>query len=330
MISNSKQPPYPHPLTPSPLLRGKGSLAKQKLLANCCLCGHRCGIDRLKGELGVCRAGAMVEVASYCVHRGEEPVISGAKGSGTIFFAHCSLRCVFCQNFEISQGGEQGVAWSDRDEEGLAGIMLELQGKGVHNINLVSPTHYGPQIIEAVGLARKMGLKLPIVYNSGGYDSLELLKELAGKIDIYLPDLKYFNNENALKYSGAKNYVETARAGIEEMYRQVGNLNGGEGRGTRGVLVRHLVLPNNLSNSLEVLDFLASLSKDVWISLMSQYSPQHRAGEYPELNRKLTPAEYQRVVDHAEKIGLHNLYVQELTSSEVYLPDFKQAAPFEN
>jgi putative pyruvate formate lyase activating enzyme len=301
-----------------------------KLLANCCLCGHRCGVNRLKGERGVCRAGALAEAASYCVHRGEEPVISGDKGSGTIFFAHCSLRCVFCQNYEISQGGGQGRAREGKEGRELAGIMLELQGKGVHNINLVSPTHYGPQIIEALALARQQGLRLPVVYNTGGYDSLELLKELAGKIDIYLPDLKYFNNENALKYSGAGNYVETARAGIEEMFRQVGNLKGGEGQGMRGkgILVRHLVLPDNLSNSFEVLEFLASLSKDIWVSIMSQYSPQHRAGEFPELNRKLSPAEYQRVIDHAEKLGLHNLYIQELESSEVYLPDFGRDDPF--
>jgi putative pyruvate formate lyase activating enzyme len=313
---------------------------RQKLLENCCLCGHRCGVNRLKGEIGVCRAGLLPEVASYCVHHGEEPVISGEKGSGTIFFAHCSLRCVFCQNYEISQGDGQGRAREGKGRQGraregkggreLAEIMLELQGRGVHNINLVSPTHYGPRIIEALDLAREQGLKLPIVYNTGGYDSLELLKELAGKIDIYLPDFKYFNDANALKYSGAENYVATARAGVEEMWRQ-GQERGeqGQGKGEKGILVRHLVLPGNLSNSCEVLDFLASLSKDIWVSIMSQYSPQHRAGEFPELNRKLLPAEYQRVIDHAEGLGLHNLYVQELDSSEVYLPDFGREDPFQ-
>jgi putative pyruvate formate lyase activating enzyme len=300
-----------------------------KLLENCRLCGHRCGVNRLKGEKGVCRAGLLPEVASYCVHRGEEPVISGERGSGTIFFAHCSLRCVFCQNCEISQA--EGVTGRDRDEQGLAGIMLELQGKGVHNINLVSPTHYGPQIIEALDLARKQGLKLPVVYNTGGYDSLDLLKELTGKIDIYLPDLKYLDDDKAYKYSGAKDYVETVKSGIAEMFRQAGNMKiDGKGCGVRGILVRHLVLPNNLSNSLEALDFLASLSTDIWVSLMSQYSPQHRAGEFLELNRKLQPEEYQAVVDHAEALGLHNLYVQELESSDAYLPDFKKNEPFNN
>lgn len=300
-----------------------------KLLENCRLCGYRCGVNRLKGEKGICRAGSLPEVASYCVHHGEEPVISGTKGSGTIFFAHCTLRCVFCQNFEISQGEYEGRGIK-YEREKLAEVMLELQGQGVHNINLVSPTHYAPRIMEAWAMARAQGLKLPVVYNTGGYDSLELLKALQGKVDIYLPDFKYFDNKNALKYSGADNYVETARLGVEEMFRQVGNLEGGEGRGTgaKGILVRHLVLPENLSNSFEVLDFLASLSKDIWVSLMSQYSPQHRAGEFPELNRKLLPAEYQRVIAHAEKLGLHNLYVQELASSEVYLPDFKRQDPF--
>ena len=314
--------------------------ARQQLLANCRLCGHRCGSNKVKGQRGKCRAGLLPEVASYCVHHGEEPVISGDRGSGTIFFAHCSLRCVFCQNYEISQG--QGKAREGKGGRKLAEIMLDLQGKGVHNINLVSPTHYGPQIIETLALARQQGyeiavecakeqgLKLPVVYNSGGYDSLELLKELDGKIDIYLPDLKYFDDEKARKYSGAENYVETARVGFEEMFRQVGNIKtAGMGYGVRGILVRHLVLPENLSNSFEALDFLASLSKDIWVSLMSQYSPQHRAGEFPELNRKLTPVEYQRVIAHAEKLGLHDLYVQELESSEVFLPDFKQDNPFE-
>ncbi|MBN3033466.1 MAG: radical SAM protein [Candidatus Saganbacteria bacterium] len=313
-----------------------------KLLGNCRLCGHRCGVNRVRGELGKCRAGLAPEVASYCVHHGEEPAISGSRGSGTIFFAHCSLRCVFCQNYEISQ-----MAGSDREKQGLAGmgrekylllpahpchspsllekqtelaeIMLELQDRGVHNINLVSPTHYGPQIVEALEIAREEGLKLPVVYNSGGYDSLELLKELAGKIDIYLPDLKYFSDDSALKYSGAKNYVETVKAAVAEMFRQVG-----PGK----LIVRHLVLPNGLAHSFDALDYLASLSKDIWVSLMAQYSPQHRAGEFPELNRKLSPAEYQRVVAHAGKLGLHNLYVQELSSSEVYLPDFQRAEPF--
>ncbi len=281
-----------------------------KLLENCRLCGHRCGVNRLKGQRGKCRAGLVPEVASFCVHRGEEPPISGEIGSGTIFFSHCSLRCVFCQNHEISQGEGAGE---------LAQMMLELQSKGVHNINLVSPTHYGPQIIEALATARDKGLKLPIVYNTGGYDSPELLKELKGKVDVYLPDLKYFSNENARKYSGADKYVETARAAVAEMFRQVG---------PEKLIVRHLVLPNGQAHSFEVLDYVASLSKDIWVSIMSQYSPQHHAKKFPELNRKLLPAEYQEVIDHAEELGLRNLYVQELSSSDVFLPNFQAESPF--
>ncbi len=288
-----------------------------KLLENCRLCGHRCGVNRLKGQRGKCGAGPLAEVASYCVHRGEEPPISGTVGSGTIFFAHCSLRCVFCQNHEISQGeGGRGAGY---EGEKLAQVMLELRDKGVHNINLVSPTHYGPQIIEALGLAKKKGLKLPIVYNTGGYDSLELLKELAGKIDIYLSDLKYFSNENARRYSEADKYVETAKAAVAEMFRQVG---------AEKLIVRHLVLPNGQAHSFEVLDYVASLSKDIWVSIMSQYSPQHHAKKFPELNRKLLPAEYQEVIDHAEELGLNNLYVQELSSSDVFLPNFQAEKPF--
>ncbi|MDD5594450.1 MAG: radical SAM protein, partial [Candidatus Margulisbacteria bacterium] len=268
-------------------------------------------------------------VATYCVHYGEEPMISGRTGSGAIFFSHCSLRCAFCQNYYISQVGN-GENRGEMDEEGLAGIMLELEKKGTHNINLVSPTHYAPQIMEALAIARGRGLKLPIVYNTGGYDSVELIKALEGKVDIYLPDFKYADNRLAKKYSGADNYFETAKTGLAEMFRQVGNMRAGvSGIGVRGILVRHLVLPGNLENSFGVLDFLASLSKDIWISLMSQYSPQHRAAEFPELSRPLNYEEYQKVVGYAEKLGLHNLYVQELESSEVYLPNFKRAEPFD-
>ena len=199
-------------------------------------------------------------VASYCVHHGEEPMISGARGSGTIFFSHCCLKCVYCQNYKISQKAEKAER-DEKDEQELTGIMLELQDSGVHNINLVSPTHYGVQILEALKSAREQGLKLPIVYNTGGYDSIELIKEFKGLIDIFMPDLKYFDDEKAFKYSGVRNYVETAKAGIAEMFRQ------------SDLLVRHLVLPNNLSDSFKVLDYLAALSKDLWVSLMAQYSP---------------------------------------------------------
>lgn len=294
-------------------------------MESCVLCGHRCKVNRLKGQLGKCRAGLKPMVASSCAHHGEEPMISGRRGSGTIFFSHCCLKCVYCQNYDISQlahGREVEI-------EELAQMMLNLRDQGVHNINLVSPTHYALQISEALTLARAQGLKLPTVYNTGGYDSLELLEILEGKIEIYMPDFKYFDNQKAVKYSSAENYVEVARAGIAEEFRQVGNIQfDREGVAVRGLLVRHLVLPNNLADSEKVMDYLASLSKDLWVSIMAQYNPQHLAGEFPELSRRLRWEEYQKVVEHAKKVGLHNFYVQDLTSSETYLPDFKRESPF--
>jgi len=260
-------------------------------------------------------------------------MISGTRGSGTIFFANCCLKCVYCQNYEISQLGTRdqgpGTRGEEVEAERLAEIMLELQAKGAHNINLVSPTHYAPQLINALKLAKQQGLKLPIVYNTGGYDSLELLRELDGLIDVYLPDFKYFGESAAQKYSGAGNYPAVARAGITEMFRQVGNIKLNDERVARsGLLVRHLVLPDNLAGTEAVLKWLAALSKELWISLMAQYSPQHRAAEFPELARRLRPEEYRQAVAQAEKLGLRNVYVQELASSETFLPDFNQADPF--
>jgi putative pyruvate formate lyase activating enzyme len=266
------------------------------------------------GEIGKCGAGIKPRVASFCVHHGEEPMISGENGSGTIFFSHCVMQCVYCQNFDISQRGRGRLV----EIEEVASMMINLQEKGVHNINLVSPTHYAPQIMEALRIARAEGLSLPIVYNTGGYDSLELLREIEGEIDIFMPDFKYFDEEKAFRYSGVRNYVEVAREGVAEMLRQA------------EVLVRHLVLPNGLSSSKKVLDYLSSLSKDVWVSIMAQYHPQFRAREYPELSRRITADEYREAVEYARRVGLRNLYIQELESSDVYLPDFKKANPFGN
>lgn len=279
----------------------------------------------MAGQRGLCGAGAKIEISSYCLHHGEEPVISGAKGSGTIFFTHCSLRCVFCQNYQISQGASKQQEVSSEE---LSGIILQLQKQGAHNINLVSPTHYGPQIVEALKEARANGLKLPVVWNSSGYDSLELLEALDGLVDIYLPDFKYGGDAAALKYSGAKNYFETAKAAIFEMFRQVGDLALAEdGIARRGLIVRHLVLPGGLADSRAVLDYLA-LSPDLFVSLMAQYSPRHRAAEFPELATSLTAAEYNEVVTYAGGIGLDNLFVQDPRSNEAYLPDFEKKEPF--
>jgi putative pyruvate formate lyase activating enzyme len=301
------------------------TLTPDRWLKRCILCGHHCGINRFE-QLGVCQAGPVPRVAAYLVHRGEEPMISGRHGSGAIFFSHCSLDCVYCQNYEISQ-----LARGDeKTEEELIGIMRDLQAKKVHNLNLVSPTHYAPQIFSALEKARSQGLNLPVVYNSGGYDSLELLRELEGKVEIYLPDFKYSDNQSAWQYSGAPNYVETAQQAIVEMFRQRGNIVlDNNGVAISGLLVRHLVLPGRLAEGKKIMQFLAEISPDIWVSIMAQYSPQFKAPEHKELARRLLPEEYQSVVDCAEDLGLHNIYTQAIESSEVYLPDFKSEEPFD-
>jgi len=279
-----------------------------KLAQSCNLCGRQC-------KSSICNPKSEIKVSSYTVHHGEEPMISGTRGSGAIFFTNCNMRCVYCQNYEISQNGHGNI----KSKEELADIMLILQKKQCHNINLVSPTHFMPQILESIKIAIADGLKIPVVYNTNGYDSLELLKELDGMINIYMPDFKYSDNEMAKKYSGADNYVETAKAGIAEMLRQVG---------PRNLLVRHLVLPNRISGTFEVLDFLASIATDIRVSLMAQYSPQHKASQHKELNRKISALEYNETVEYLQNKGFENAYIQELISTDFYLPDFMSDEPF--
>lgn len=265
----------------------------------------------------------MLKIASIGPHFGEEPPISGTKGSGAIFFSTCNLRCVYCQNYQISQEG-MGQFLS---EEKLADEMLKLQELGCHNINLVSPTRLVRKIII---LAKEKGLRIPIVYNTNGYDSLETLKSLEGCVDLYLPDIKYSDNAIALKYSGIKDYVERSRAAITEMFRQVGNLIlDGNDIAQKGLIVRHLVLPNNISGSYESLKFLASLSKEIWISVMSQYYPCYKAIGDAMLGRKITKSEYAQVLDWIEELGFLNVLAQEADSAENYLPDFSRRNPFE-
>jgi putative pyruvate formate lyase activating enzyme len=267
----------------------------------------------------------MLKISSFGPHHGEEPPLSGKRGSGAIFFTGCNLRCVYCQNWQISQEG-LGYAISESD---LADKMLALQDMGCHNINLVSPSQVAHQILETLKIAKSRGLKLPIVYNTNGYDSVKVVRLLGGLVDIYLPDIKYSNDENAFKYSGVKNYVERNRAAIAEMLRQVGNLQvNEEGIARKGLIVRHLVLPNDIAGSFESLKFLASLSQDIWISVMAQYHPCHKAAEYPELNCRINSAEYQRVLKWVEQLGFHNVLAQELDSSDIYLPDFSRERPF--
>ncbi|MBI5780027.1 MAG: radical SAM protein [Planctomycetes bacterium] len=297
-----------------------------RILAQCTLCPRECKINRLKDELGFCQSGKEVVISSAGPHLGEEPPISGSKGSGTIFFTNCNLRCVFCQNYQISQQGHGHPVTTGE----LADIMLSLQKQECHNINLVSPTHFVPQILSALALAIPKGLNLPLVYNTNGYDALATLKLLDGIVDIYLPDIKYADNRYAKEYSGVDNYVKHNRLALKEMYRQVGNLITDEkGIAQRGLLIRHLVLPNRLSGTFDCLDFIArEISRNAYISLMSQYHPSHKAHQHPEINRRLTPAEYKEVVAYAEKLGLENCYIQELVSSDDFLPDFQKENPF--
>jgi len=278
------------------------------LLEKCSICPRNCGVNRLEGETGACRVGKEILISTASLHHGEEPPISGYRGSGTIFFSSCNLRCVFCQNYSISQH-KQGYVVS---VEELAAEMLALQKRDAHNINLVTPTHFGSQIMEALLKAYENGLTLPIVYNCGGYESLEMLKLWDGVIEIYMPDMKYGIEEHARKYSSAPDYPRINQEAILEMHRQVGDLQMDDrGIALRGLLIRHLVLPNNIAGSEGVLRFLAEkVSRKSYISLMSQYFPQYRADEFPELNRRVKRAEYTSAQDLMKKLGLTSGWLQ--------------------
>lgn len=278
------------------------------LLDECRLCPRECGVDRLKGELGYCDSGRDAIVSSYNPHFGEEPPISGHSGSGTIFFTNCNLNCAYCQNYPISQLHNGRTVSSDE----LAEMMLSLEEKGCHNINFVTPTHMVPQILQGLSTAVGKGLMLPLVYNSGGYDSVGTLKLLDGVFDIYMPDSRYGRNVEGSKYSDAPDYVEVNRAALKEMHSQVGDLAMKDGVAVSGLLIRHLVLPNGLSNSGEVLSFIAEhLSKNTYVSLMDQYFPCYHADSFPELARRITTKEYEDALDAMWKLGLHRGWVQD-------------------
>lgn len=285
-------------------LRERASVSFARM-EDCDLCARVCHINRLAGKLGVCKTGINARVSSYGPHMGEEDPLRGWKGSGTIFFSRCNLRCVFCQNHDISQTN----AGMEVTAQELASIMLELQAHRCHNINLVSPSHIVPQILEALALAVEGGLRTPLVYNTGGYDALETIKLLDGIIDIYMPDMKFANGGNAKKYSRAKDYPPVNRAAVLEMYRQVGDLKMDEdGIATRGLLVRHLVLPRNLAGTNKIVQFLATdISLNTYLNLMAQYRPAYNASSYPELNRRITAKEYDAAVKIATEAGLRNL-----------------------
>ncbi len=295
------------------LLRERAE-ALEMLLRACCLCPRECGVNRLEGRLGFCGVAAGAKVASLAVHPWEEPPISGTRGSGTIFFSGCTLRCRFCQNFPISR---LGVGRSLSVEE-LAAGMLDLQKKGVHNLNLVTSTHQMPAFVRALLLAVPRGLNLPIVYNTSGYERLETLRLLDGIVDIYLPDIKYSRLEDAVFCSEAPDYPERNRAALLEMHRQVGDLQlDDSGLAWRGMMVRHLVLPEDLSGTEEGLRFLVSaLGPSVWVSLMNQYFPAHEAWNHPPLDRKILPQEYEAALQVLDRLNLVNGYVQECCESD--------------
>lgn len=276
-----------------------------ELLASCRLCPHECGVNRLRGEKGFCSTGARAKIASFGPHFGEEPPLRGSRGSGTIFFSGCNMKCLYCQNHDISQG-ESG---EEIDARELARVMLSLQSEGCHNINLVTPSHVVPQILEAIAVAVPAGLKIPMVFNTGGYDSLRTLRLLEGIIDIYMPDMKYADEHLSWKYSGIRRYPSVNRVAVKEMFRQVGDLVlDPHGIAVNGLMVRHLLLPLSIAGSREIFSFLArEISKNTFLNLMSQYFPCYRAYEFPELSRRISPSEYEGALREAEKHGLRRL-----------------------
>jgi putative pyruvate formate lyase activating enzyme len=297
-------------------------------LTRCECCPRKCGVNRLEGQLGFCRMPAGIRISHAGRHFGEEPPISGTGGSGTVFFSGCNLRCVFCQNYQISQEYERDHTRILTPGE-LASEMLRLQAEGAHNINFVSPSHVVFQMADAIQAAKEKGLVVPVVYNSNGYDSVDSLRKIRGLVDIYLPDIKYLENGLGKQFSGADDYADIVPGVLTEMLDQVGHLKmDDEGVAVRGLLVRHLVLPGYLDNSRKCLRFLGDLSPGIFVSIMSQYSPLYKACDHPTINRPLAADEYDEVTDYALDVGLQNAFIQETGSQVHYLPDFSQERPF--
>jgi len=280
-----------------------------EMLESCSICPRGCKVNRLQNELGFCATGLKPRVCNFMAHHGEEPPISGKNGSGTIFFSGCNMRCVYCQNYSFSQSGEG----KEVEIEQLAGFMLQLQEAGCHNINLVTPTHVMPQILAALGMSIGEGLKIPLVYNTGGYELPEVIKMLDGIVDIYLPDMRYADNAMAIKYSKAPDYSGYNQQSVKEMHRQVGIADiSSSGLIKRGMIIRHLVLPGNISGTDNVMRFIKEkISPKAYISLMSQYSPYHQAQEFKEIYRRITNREYRKAEDIMERYGLHNGWMQD-------------------
>lgn len=291
-------------------------------MRDCTLCPRRCHVDRRGGQTGYCRAASEIVVARAALHMWEENCISGEKGSGAVFFSGCNMRCVFCQNYNIAGARAGKVITVGR----LAEIFLELGGRGAHNINLVTPTHYVPQIIEALKIAKGKGLSIPIIYNTSGYEREETLRMLEGYVDVYLPDFKYMDEEIAGKYSHAPDYTFYAKQALKEMVRQTGDVKINEKTGLveRGVIVRHLVLPGHVRDSKEIIRYLhETYGEQIMISMMNQYTPMPQTEGIEQLGRRVTRREYEKVVDYAIEIGVENGYIQEgPTASESFIPEF--------
>ena len=290
-----------------------------QILEKCTLCPHECQVNRIKGQIGKCKADATIKISLADLHYFEEPCISGKNGSGAIFFTGCNLNCQFCQNYEISQL-QKGKSISI---ENLAEEYLKLQARGANNINLVTGCIYVPQIIESLKLAKQKGLRLPTVYNSSGYEKKETIQMLEGQIDIYLPDLKYYYDDLAKDLSGIDHYFEMATEAIKEMYRQVGNPKFDEnGILQKGLIIRHLVLPNHLQNTKQVLKWIRkNIGKEVYVSVMAQYFPEYKALQREDINRKLTKAEYEQIEEYIDKLGIQYGYLQDLEENEKqYVP----------
>lgn len=290
-------------------------------LEKCRLCRRDCSVNRLKNETGFCKSGRNVKVARVSLHKWEEPCISGTRGSGTIFFSNCNLRCVFCQNYAISSDAKGKEISIER----LGNIFLEQQKRGAHNINLVTPTHYIPQIREALDIAKSKGLSIPILFNTNSYANYDSIKSLKGYVDVYLPDFKYFSDKYSIRYSNAPNYFETASKNIAEMIHQVGKVKiDDNGLIKRGVIIRHLMLPGLLFDSKKIMDYIRkNFSHSAYISLMNQYTPTYMACKFPEINKQLNPKHYDTLIDYCLSIGLVNGFIQDTgTSSRDFIPDF--------
>ena len=289
----------------------------------CNICPRRCGADRENGSLGFCGASNKIRIARAALHFWEEPCLSGKNGAGTVFFSHCNMKCVYCQNYRIStRGAGHEVSIGE-----LAEIFLDLQSRGANNIDLVTPTHYALDIAEAVKKAKNSGLHIPVLYNCGGYESVETLKRLEGIIDIYMPDMKYYRDKYAVKYSSAPRYFETACAALEEMYRQTGAFVLDEnGIMQSGVIVRHMMLPGLMLDTKKIMDYLFdTYGNNIYISLMSQYTPLKNVERFPELNRKIDMKKYNSIVDYCMNRGMENVFIQEGSAAkESFIPCFEE------